>query len=301
MIDYVLIIVAYNSAGDIQELLDSVPDAAGALSWSVVVVDNSGADDLDTALERYPNVHVLTPGENLGYSGGLNVGLAAAEPSRLVAFLNPDLALDPGSLEALANTIAEGGGLVSAAVPVVLDANGLVRRSLRWEPSIAGTLGDALFGNHWQSRPKVLGEIVHDPAQYRRPHAVDWATGAALVVRRDVVHEVGDWDSERFFLYSEEIDYCRRIRERGGEIGFTPHASVRHTESGSGSAPELDALLEVNKVRYYRKWHPALPSAGFALVALLRNALRAHRPNSRAALAALISRRSRAALPGGTR
>lgn len=164
-----------------------------------------------------------------------------------------------------------------------------------------GTLGDALFGAHWLGRPGALTEIVHDPAQYRLPHPVDWATGAALMVRREVVSAVGAWDSARFFLYSEETDYCRRIRERGGQIWFTPHATVRHRESGSGSAPELDALLELNKVRYYRKWHPGLPSVAFALVALLRNALRAHRPSSRAAMAALVSRHARAALPGGQR
>jgi N-acetylglucosaminyl-diphospho-decaprenol L-rhamnosyltransferase len=300
MIDCVLIIVAYNSAGDIRELLDSVPDAAGALSWSAVVVNNSPSDELAAVLEPYANVTLITPGDNLGYSGGLNAGLAAAEPSRLVAFLNPDLSLDPGSLVSLASAVTNTPGTV-AAVPAIFDEDGRARTSLRREPSIAGTLGDALFGNHWPGRPSALTEIVRNPAQYRVPHSVDWATGAALMVRRDVVDAVGEWDAMRFFLYSEETDYCRRIRERGGQIWFTPHATVRHRESGSGSAPELDALLEVNKVRYYRKWHAAVPSFAFALVALLRNGLRAGRPSSRATLAALVSRRARTALPGGQR
>lgn len=300
MIDCVLVIVAYQSAGEIRELIDSVPDAAGALSWNAVVVNNSPADDLSAALEPYPQVTVVTPGDNLGFSGGLNAGVAAALPSRLIVFLNPDLTLGAGSLQALADAIADSD-TISAAVPAILDERGQIRNSLRREPSLRTALGEALFGDRWPNRPAALSETVRDAASYRRAHPVDWATGAALMVRRDVVSAVGEWDSRRFFLYSEEIDYCRRLRETGGQIWFTPRATVRHRESGSGSSPALDALLEVNKVRYYRKWHPALPSVGFALVTILRNALRIHRPNARLALAALLSRRARAALPGGLR
>lgn len=298
MIDCVLIIVAYNSAGDIRELLDSVPDAAGALSWSAVVVNNSPHDDLSAALRPYRNVTLVTPGGNLGYSGGLNAGMRAAGPSRLIAFLNPDLTLDPGSIATLASAVT---GPVSASVPTILDEGSAPRRSLRREPSITRSLGEALFGDHWPGRPSALAEIVRDDDAYRNAHGVDWATGAAMMVSREVAASVGDWDSDRFFLYSEEIDYCRRIRAGGGQIWFTPDATVRHRESGSGASPELDALLEVNKVRYYRKWHAAVPSAVFAAVALLHNALRAHRPNARAALAALVSSRARTALPGGSR
>lgn len=300
MIDCVLVIVAYQSAGEIRELIASVPDAAGALSWSAVVVNNSPSDDLSAVLESYPQVRVITPGENLGYSGGLNAGLAAAEPSRLIVFLNPDLTLDPGSLQALADTIA-GSDSIGAAVPAILDEAGRLRHSLRREPSLRGALGDALFGDHWPGRPAMLSETVRDAASYRSPHPVDWATGAALMVRRDLVDAVGEWDSARFFLYSEETDYCRRIRLQAGQIWFTPRATVRHSEGGSGNSPALDALLEVNKVRYYRKWHAALPGAGFAVATVLRNALRVHRASGRTALIALLSRRARAALPGGRR
>ncbi|MEX1079877.1 MAG: glycosyltransferase family 2 protein [Homoserinimonas sp.] len=301
MIDCVLVIVAYQSAGEIRELLESVPDAAGALSWSAVVVNNSPSDDLGAVVEPYPEVTVVTPGENLGYSGGLNAGVAAAEPSRLIFFLNPDLILHPGALRALADAVTGSDGAVSAAVPTILDQRGGLRHSLRREPSLPGALGEALFGNHWANRPPALTEIVRDAASYRSPHPVEWATGAAMMVRRDMVSAVGEWDSSRFFLYSEETDYCNRIREQGGQIWFTPGAQVRHREAGSGSSPALDALLEVNKVRYYRKWHAALPAVAFALVTILRNALRAHRPSSRAALIALLSRRARSALPGGAR
>jgi N-acetylglucosaminyl-diphospho-decaprenol L-rhamnosyltransferase len=301
MIDCVLVIVAYNSAGDVRDLLDSVPDAAGALSWNAVVVNNSPLDDLGEVLKPYPQVTLVTPGENLGFSGAVNVGLAAAQPSRLVAILNPDLTLEPRSLQALADAVGGHAGTVSAAVPAILDEHGETRRSLRREPSLTGALGEALFGDHWPNRPRLLAETVRDPAQYLHPHPVDWATGAALMVRRDVVDSVGEWDSTRFFLYSEETDYCRRIREHGGQVWFTPDAAVCHREAGSGSSAQLDALLEVNKVRYFRKWHPAVPSAGFAFLTVFRSALRSHRPSSRAALRALLSPRVRAALPGGSR
>jgi len=299
MIDCALVVVAYDSARDVPQLLGTAADAAGGLSWRAVVVDNAAEAALAGALAPWPEASLVEPGRNLGYSGGLNAGLRAAGPSRFVAFLNPDLTLEPGSLEALVSALADSPD-AAAAVPAIRDEHGAVRRSLRREPTILRALGEALFGDRWAGRPAALAEVVRGAGDYCRAHPVDWATGAALLVRREVADAVGEWDAETFFLYSEEVDYCRRIRDRGHSILFVPDAVVRHRESGSGSAPALDALLEVNKVRYYRKWHSAPAAALFALVAVLNSALRPHRAGHRAALAALLSRSARAALPSAS-
>lgn len=296
MIDLSIVIVAYRSADDLPGLLASLPGAAGGLSWRATVVDNYGLDGLSAGDD--PRVTLIPAGSNLGYSGGLNLGVSRAPSSRFTVFLNPDLVLDVGSLEGLVQACGPSG--VGAAVPLVLDALGVPQLSLRREPTTLRSLGEALFGDHWPRRPHFLAEMVRGEEGYRTPTSVDWATGAALVVRTEVLSEVGAWDSGRFFLYSEETDFSRRIRARGLEIAFSPGAVVRHRGAGSGSSPELDALLFVNKIRYFRKWHDAGSTAVFFLVAVLHNLLRLNRPASRLTLRALFSPAVRSALPGGT-
>lgn len=300
MIDLAIIIVAYKSAGDLPALLESVPRAVGELEWHAIVVDNYGLDDLSAVAGADPRVTVMQTGANLGYSGGLNHGLQHAPESRYTVFLNPDLTLHENALSALVSACRPGSlGDVAAAVPVVLDETGAVQPSLRREPTVRRSLGEALFGDRWAARPAWLAEMVRDPAVYHAPAPVEWATGAALVVRSDALAAVGPWDSQRFFLYSEETDYSRRIRACGHVIVFVPDAVVSHRGAGSGSSSALEALMAVNKLRYFRKWHGPAASAAFFCVAVLHNLLRANRPHSRAILTALLVAPSRTNLPGG--
>lgn len=296
MIDCVLLVISYRSAADVEALLASVPGAAEGLSWRAVVVNNDPSDDLGAVAAGYPEVEIVEAGANLGYAGGINLGLAAAPPSRWTVFLNPDLRFEPGALAVMAATAGEE----SAVVPAIRDDEGL-QPSLRREPSLLGSLGEALMGDHWPSRPSRLAEMVREPDAYRRPGTVAWATGAALLAPTGVVQRVGPWDADRFFLYSEETDYCRRIRQSGHDIRFEPRAVVVHRGAGSGTSDALHALMEVNRVRYYRKWHSAPASVAFAGITVLHNLARARRTRSRAALQALLSARARAALPGGGR
>lgn len=297
MIDFAIVIVSYYSADDVRELLASVEQAANGATWYAVVVNNAVDEDLQALIEPDERVRVVDAGANLGYSGGINVGLAAAPPSRWTVFLNPDLRLHPRSLELLGAQLADA----SAAVPLIRGDGGERMNSLRHEPTILRAVGDALFGDHWPQRPSALSETVRDDDAYLHRHAVDWATGAALAIRTEVAERVGSWDERRFFMYSEETDYARRIRQAGGRIDFVPSAVVTHRGGGSGSSAALDALLEVNKLRYYRKWHGPLAAGTFGLILVVRNAVRPHRAGARASVRALLSRRARADLPGGAR
>lgn len=297
MIDCAVIVVAYRSADDLPALLASLPAAAGPLSWCVVIVDNYGQDHLDRVIELDSRVSLISAGDNLGYSGGINLGVRHAPESRFTVFLNPDLVLDPGALAALADACADD--TVGASVPLVVDDKGTRQRSLRNEPTLSRALGEAMLGDHWPGRPHWLSEMVRMPLRYSAKATTDWATGAAMMVRSEILTQVGAWDAGRFFLYSEETDYSRRLREAGYAIVFVPDAVVRHRGAGSGSSAQLEALLAVNKLRYYRKWHPALPVAAFFAVSVVHHLLRVRRPGARAALRALLSRRARVALPGG--
>lgn len=296
MIDFAIVVVSYRSGPDLPALIASIGPAAGAATWQLFIVDNAG-EDLRARLTPDERVTVLDAGGNLGYSGGLNVGIAHAPQSRWIVFLNPDLVLGVGALSALAAVDAS----VAASVPQIIDEDGRRQDSLRREPALLSALGDAIFGDLWPNRPGSLSETVRGDAAYRASHAIEWATGAALAVRTAAVATVGAWDSERFFMYSEETDYARRVRAQAGQIRYVPTAVVAHRAGGSGSSAALDALLEVNKVRYFAKWHGTFATIAFGAITVLRNAVRPHRPGARKAVGALLSPRVRATLPGGAR
>jgi GT2 family glycosyltransferase len=296
-IDLVIIVVAYHSAADLPGLLGSITAAVDDLSWRLVLVDNSSDAALPGLVGSDSRLTLLDTGANLGYSGGLNYGVDHAPPSRFTVFLNPDLWLEPHALARLAEACRVGRAV--ASVPLVIDEFGAPQPSLRREPTALRSLGEALLGDHWPTRPAFLAEMVRGREHYHRSGAIDWATGAALMVRSDTVAAIGPWDSGRFFLYSEETDYSRRIRAGGHDIVFTPDAVVSHRGAGSGSSPSLDALLAVNKLRYFRKWHGPAASVIFAAVAVIHNLLRLRRPESRHSLRAFFSATARSALPGG--
>lgn len=299
MIDYALIIVSYRTAADVDGLLATVPAAVADRSWTAVVVNNDPADTEAVAavVSAHPHAHLVDAGSNVGYAAGLNLGMSQAPPSRWTVFLNPDVRLSAGSL----SMMAEYAGNRSAVVPALVDARGKRQLSLRREPTLLGSLGDALLGNRWPGRPAVLSERILTEAAYDTSGEVDWATGAVLLVPTALAVRVGDWDADHFFLYSEETDYCRRLRAAGASIRYLPEAVAEHTGGGSGSSDDLHALLETNRVRYFRKWHGPRAAMAFAAVAVLNNALRSRRPRNRAALRAILSPTHRATLPGGRR
>ena len=294
-LDCVLVVVTYRSARDLPGLLDSVPAALGGLRAKILVVDNASGDDVAGVVAGRPATRLVRAGGNLGYAGAINVALDRMPPARWVAVLNPDLALAPGSLAELAACGERTGA--AAVVPQLLGDGGCRSPSLRREPTVGRALGEALLGDHLPGRPGWSAELVRHPAAYDSEHPVEWATGAVVLLRSTAVARVGKWDP-RFFLYSEETDYLRRLRAAGFSVWFTPAAVARHRGGGSGQSADLAALLVVNRVRYARKWHGRPGAAGVWAVSLLHCVLRLGEPGHRRALAALLSRRARSRLPG---
>ncbi len=296
-LDCAVVVVTYQSARFLPGLLESLPASAGGHSVSVVVVDNASSDGVEDVVRGHGHVRFIQSGRNLGYSGGINLAIRHLPDSRWVLVLNPDVTLAPGAVEALIETACRTGA--GAVVPRLLDPSGRTSPSLRREPTLRRALGEALFGDHLPSRPGWSSEIVRDPAAYSQEQSVDWATGAAVLVDRAVLDRVGAWDT-RYFLYSEETDYCRRIRAGGGAIRFTPRAVVAHRGGGSGTSPQLVALSAVNRVRYADKWHGRTAAVSTWAVAILHGLLRANRLEERAALRALTSARALRRLPSAS-
>lgn len=192
----------------------------------VIVLDNASTDGSVAAIAgRFPDVQIISLPQNRGYAGNNNVGIAAAvedPPAGLgadwVFVLNEDTLLAP---DCLSQMIAAAKGQTRAGIvgPMVYHADSGLNGA-----QIIQSAGGRL-DRYWVSHH--IGENEPDHGQYDAPRTVDWISGCAILVHRDVIHEVGPLD-ERFFYYWEETEWCIRARRAGWDILHVPAAHLWH-------------------------------------------------------------------------
>jgi GT2 family glycosyltransferase len=169
----------------------------------------------------------------------------------------------------------------------MLSEEGHLAPSIRREPSLVTAWSEATLGGTLAARLD-LGEVVRNPALYREGGPIEWATGAALMISARARLAAGDWD-ESFFLYSEEVDYLRRVRERGLSVIYVPQARTVHFGGDYESSPFLSGLMMANRIGDYARRHGWLATAAFRLALIVGEALRSGRgPAHRAALRAAL-------------
>lgn len=283
-----VVTVTYNSADVLPGFLDSMAEGlAGIDDFEIVVADNASSDDSAAIAERHRiGPRVIRTGRNGGYSAGINAAVASIEREADLLILNPDIRLMPGSALKLVNGLKDP--TVGIAAPRILTEGGELVFSLRREPSILTALSDAMLGGRLGARLGT-GELLADEAIYRSGGSVEWASGAALAVSSAARQHAGNWD-ESFFLYSEETEYCRRVRSCGYQVRHIPGATVKHIGGEYLVNPQLYGLLTANRIRYYRRNHGAGATALFRLAIACGEAARAvlgtrHSSGLRAALA----------------
>lgn len=296
-VDCGIVVVSYNSARHIEKLLDSLPAATDGLRTRCLVVDNKSQDATMSIVRSRDDAVAIEAGGNLGYAGAINFGRSLIGPCSSLLILNPDLVLEPGAVVQLYKALDQPG--TGVAVPMLLSNDGSLYPSTRREPSITRALGDAVFGARWPGRPGWLSETIRGGLAYQHPRDVTWAGGAALLIAAACDEAVGDWDDGRFFLYSEETDFAARARRCGYRVRYVPTARARHEDGGSGRSAALGALLAVNRVRYYEKYHRRPTSSAFRAAVSLHYLLRCADPDQRVALRSLIRRSRWLDLPRG--
>jgi GT2 family glycosyltransferase len=283
--------VTYNSASVLPGLLDSLPAGLeGVKSFEAIVVDNESSDDsVDIALAHAVKPRVIKMGRNAGYAAGINAAAATVHPKANLLILNPDIRLLKGTAGLLVNRLMDPS--VGVAVPRLLTDGGTTRWSLRREPSTTTAWAEAILGGMFAARIGA-GEMITDPAVYEKAALIEWATGSILAVAARARSIVGDWD-ESFFLYMEEVEYLRRVRESGFSAVYVPEAKAVHLEGEYRENARLFALLTANRIRYHRRYHGPLSTGLFRLGVVVGEGIRSVRgaPAHKAAVwAALTSK-----------
>lgn len=298
-VDCAIIIVTYNSSKYIASLLDSLPPATNGLRIRCIVVDNNSQDETMSIVSARDDAMAIQATRNLGYAGAINLGRSMIGPSSSLLILNPDLTLESGSVVQMYQALEESE--VGVSVPMLLNHDGTLYMSLRREPTVLRSLGEAIFGAHMPKRPGWMSETIRDPSVYKHPQNVTWAAGATILMSAACNDAVGDWDDGRFFLYAEETDFAVRARNWGYRIRYVPTARVRHYGGGSGRSAALGALMGVSRVRYYEKYHSRPATSLFRAAVTLRYVLRSADASYRTALGLLIRRSRWSSLPGGAK
>lgn len=278
--DLDIVIVTYNSAHVAVDLLRSLPAALDGLTADVVVVDNGSADGTADLLEGRDDCRVVRS-TNVGYAAGINRGVREAVPADAILVLNPDVRLYARSVRPLLEALSVPG--VGIAVPQLRSATGALERSLRREPSMLRALGLSRTGI------PALSEAVSAPAAYARPHDVDWAQGAVVMMSRTCFDVLGGWD-ESYFLYSEETDLSLRARDIGIRTRYEPRSVAVHIGGQSGRSKVTHTMQVVNRVRLYRRRHSTVASWCYYALIVGGEVKRVFRGNraSRFAIAALL-------------
>lgn len=262
-----VVVVSYNSAGHLRgcvELLVAVDDL------QVFVVDNASADGSLGTVADLP-VKAIARSTNGGFAVGCNEGWRAGS-SPYVLFLNPDATIEATSVRTLVAAV-DGDDTVGAAAPRIEHPDGSLVHSLRRFPRLRSTYARALYLHRLFPRAPWSDEVVRDDALYAAPGEPEWVSGSCILVRRAALEQIGGWDEE-FFLYSEDIDLCRRLWRGGWRIRYEPAAVAVHAGGGSAPRSALLPLLTESRLRYAAKHgsrsYAALARGGVALGSLTR-------------------------------
>ncbi len=252
-----VIIVSWNVRDLLRRALASVYASwGGQAGLEVIVVDNASHDGSVAMLrDDFPQVKVIANPENRGFTGGNNQGLAAATGDFLL-LLNPDTEVVGDALPRMVAYL-QAHPDVGLVGPQLLNPDGSVQSSRRRFP----TLPVLFFESTWLEKCAPRRWLRHYYVQDRADDViqdVDWVTGAAMLTRCEVVAQVGGMD-EGFFMYSEELDWCRRIRASGRRVVYFPEARIVHYEGKSSEQviPARHIYFQSSKVRYARKYHGA--------------------------------------------
>src|SRR6267142_815006 len=246
------ILVNYNAGDELRRALQSIVDELHELPWEGIVIDNNSADgSADAVAEFAPYVSLERNAANVGFARGVNQGLAATT-APLVLIMNPDCRLVAGAIATLRAELAQTE-YCALVGPRILNADGSVQGSARGDPDML----TGLFGRTGMLRrvvpflPIARRNVVAEEAirSGQESAVVDWLSGACMLARRDALAAVNGFD-ERFFLYWEDADLCRRLRARGYHVRYVPGATAIHRVGQSSRTARAFAIRAFHESAY---------------------------------------------------
>lgn len=255
--DLSIIIVSFNTRQLLKECLDSVYAslAESNLASEVIVVDNASQDGSAAMVrESFPQVRLIANEDNRGFAAANNQALrvlgygTGSLPPRYVMLLNPDTAVRGNALTTLVRFMDENPK-AGACGARLIHSDGRFQHSAFAFPTLFQVFFDFFPLNHRLTDSRLNGRYPRRLYQAGQPFPIDHPLGAALMVRREAISQVGLLD-ERFFIYCEEIDWCLRIKAAGWSIWCVPEAEIVHHVAQSTAQFRDEMVVALWKSRY---------------------------------------------------
>jgi len=246
------VVVNYEDGSLLTDCVRSLLADTSAGDFDLLVVDNGSTDgSIDELRAAFADVRIVTSPGNVGYARAANLGIAATR-APIVAVLNADLTVDVGTAKPMLARFDEEPGL-GVCGPRMRNVDGTDYPSARRIPGVGLAVAHGALGLWWPTNPFTTRyrQLNADPAV---PRSVDWVSGAAMWFRRSALDAVGGWDEE-YFMYMEDLDLCRRLRDAGFDVAYEPGGAVTHVGGASTSQVPYRMLVQHHRsaLRYARK------------------------------------------------
>ncbi|MFA5879280.1 MAG: glycosyltransferase family 2 protein [Candidatus Margulisiibacteriota bacterium] len=249
-----IVILNYHSAGLVKQCLRGIVNNISFNDYEIIVVDNNSQDNLLKLQVIYPQVKFILLPSNHGFAAGNNAGLREAG-GRYILVLNPDIAVLEGSIEKMISYL-DNNLQVGMVVPQLLNPDRSIQYSVMrfpkwWLPLFRRTfLGGGFKAQQW------LAWYLMKDWDHLTNHSIDWALGACMLVRSETLASVGLLD-ERYFLYVEDTDWCRRFWQNNWEIHYVAGAQLIHyhrRESADKFFSKLNFIHLISWFKYFWKF-----------------------------------------------
>lgn len=256
-VDVSAIIVSYNTRALLGQCLRSLLDQTRRLCVEVIVVDNGSSDGSVQAIEEeFPSVSVIANGRNMGYAWANNQAIRAST-GRFVLLLNPDTIVLERAIELMVKFMDAHPDAGACGCRLVYE-DGSYQRSSHPLPSLLSPLYEytGLFDRVPGLARLLMPDWIDRPGE---THDAGYCSGACLLVPRRAIQQVGLMD-DRFFLYGEDVDWCKRMWQAGKKVVYLPDATVVHLEgrSSSWTGPRRRLGEVRGEVQFLKKWHSPL-------------------------------------------
>ena len=244
-----IVIVSWNTARFLENCLASILTDLPTSPVEIWVVDNASSDDSPRMVrEKFPQVHLIENRENVGFACANNQAIQRCT-GKYILLLNPDTLVASGALQALTDFLDEHPE-TGAAGGRILNPDGSLQISSHPRP----TLSRELWRLFHLDRFLPYAEYPKKKWETDQGKEVDVLIGACLLLRKDILDQVGFLD-EDYFMYSEEVDLCYRIQSAGWQLFWVPQADVVHFGGQSTQQVPTEMFLNLyhSKIKYFRK------------------------------------------------
>ena len=274
MIDLSIIIVSWNAKMFLRNCLQSIFESVNSVNYEILVVDNDSSDGSpDMVKNEFPHVKLICNGDNLGFAKANNIGIKQSS-GRYLCLINSDIIVHKYCLYPMM-VYMDQNPEIGMLGPKVLNPDHTLQYNYRKFPTYWNTLCRALALDTLFPKSRLFGSRLYSLIAIDSPCSLDVLFGCFWMVRRKALDEVGLLD-EQFFMYSEDIDLCKRFGETGWEVVYFPDAEAIHYGGGSSSNAPIDLYIELKRssLLYWKKYHGKVGVRYIYIISILSEIIR---------------------------